>query len=329
MSGPRRPKHTRDELRVLLIETARAILRDEGLGTGVENLTFKRVFQRVERDTGLRLTNASVIKRVWDNQAEFQDDVLVAVASDEGVSEFEQTMAAVAGVIDAVDLSTEASRWEALREVCRVGGAANMTSLLESTDWPSWIGVWTLSNVVNAPAQRRRIEAALLEGYEGFTAHFEQAYLALAGLLGFRLRAPLTIRQFTMAVSALAEGCALRGRVDLASMSGIERATGVDGAARGVDPARHRHRGAGGAVLRGRPGVRCQCRGSRRGRRARPVPATGWFSSGQPGQGDGRGQQHDAPGHGPEGLLQWLEEQLAVERQHGVVGERDGARHVT
>ena len=230
MSGPRRPKHTRDELRVLLIETARAILRDEGLGTGVENLTFKRVFQRVERDTGLRLTNASVIKRVWDNQAEFQDDVLVAVASDEGVSEFEQTMAAVAGVIDAVDLSTEASRWEALREVCRVGGAANMTSLLESTEWPSWIGVWTLSNVVNAPAQRRRIEGALLEGYEGFTAHFEQAYLALAGLLGFRLRAPLTIRQFTMAVSALAEGCALRGRVDLASMSGIERATGVDGA---------------------------------------------------------------------------------------------------
>ena len=236
MSGvgrPPRPKHSRDDLRSLLVGTARALLREEGLGTGVENLTFKRVFQRVELDTGLRLTNASVIKRVWDNQADFQEDVLVAIASDEGVSEFEETMEAVAAVLEAVDLSTESSRWATLREVCRVGGEANMTSLLASSEWPSWIGVWTLTTAVGAPAQRRRLEAALLKGYEGFTAHFEQAYLAVADLLGFRLRAPLTIRQFTMAVSALAEGCALRGRVDLAGLRGIERSTGPDGALQG------------------------------------------------------------------------------------------------
>jgi len=226
----RRPKQSRDDLRSLLVATARSILRDEGMGTGLENLTFKRVFQRVERDTGLRLTNASVIKRVWDNQADFQEEVLVAIAADEDVSEFEQTMEAVARVLDTVDLSTEGTRWATLREVCRVGGEANMVSLLGSADWASWIGVWTLSNAVDVPSKRQRIEDALREGYEGFTAHFEEAYLAVAGLLGFRLREPLTIRQFTMAVSALAEGCALRGRVDLASMTGIERATGPDGA---------------------------------------------------------------------------------------------------
>jgi hypothetical protein len=212
----RRPKQSRDDLRSLLVATARSILRDEGMGTGLENLTFKRVFQRVERDTGLRLTNASVIKRVWDNQADFQEEVLVAIAADEDVSEFEQTMEAVARVLDTVDLSTEGTRWATLREVCRVGGEANMVSLLGSADWASWIGVWTLSNAVDVPSKRQRIEDALREGYEGFTAHFEEAYLA--------------IRQFTMAVSALAEGCALRGRVDLASMTGIERATGPDGA---------------------------------------------------------------------------------------------------
>jgi hypothetical protein len=229
VSRPRRQKLSRDELRGLVVEAARGILRDEGLGTGVENLTFKRVFERVERETGLRLTNASVIKRVWDNQADFQEDVLVAVAADEGVSEFEETMGAVAGVLEDLDLSTEESRWATLTEVCRVGGQANMASLLASAEWPSWIGVWTLSNAVHAQARRERLEAALRAGYEGFTAHFEQAYRSLAGLLGFRLREPLTMRQFTMAVSALAEGCALRGRVDLASMSGIQRATGAGG----------------------------------------------------------------------------------------------------
>ena len=50
----------------------------------------------------------------------------------------------------------------------------------------------------------------------------------LAAHLGLRLRAPFTLRQFTVAVGALVEGCALRqiGADDLAT---IERATGPGG----------------------------------------------------------------------------------------------------
>ncbi len=230
MSRSRQPKQSREDIRALLVESGRAILREEGMGTGAETLTFKRVFERVEQDTGIRLTNASVIKRVWDNQADYQTDVLIAIASDEGVSEFEQTLVALQDVFEGMDLSTPDGRWATLREICRVGAAANMVALLESANWPSWIGVWTLGVAGDVPERQRRIDAALLAGYESFTGHFERAYLGMAELLGFRLRENFTIRQFTISVGALAEGCALRGRVDAESMNGIDRMTGPEGA---------------------------------------------------------------------------------------------------
>ena len=73
-----------------MLETGREILQEEGIQTGSTNLTFKRVFDRVERDTGRRLSNASVIKRIWANQADYQADVLVTIAHDEQRPEVER-----------------------------------------------------------------------------------------------------------------------------------------------------------------------------------------------------------------------------------------------
>jgi len=67
-----------------------------------------------------------------------------------------------------------------------------------------------------------------LAGYEGATQLWEDAYAALAATLGMRPRSPLTVRQFTVAVGALAEGCSLRQRLD-PNMDGIRRPTGPDG----------------------------------------------------------------------------------------------------
>ena len=74
-----------------MVDAGRAILHEEGIETSSNNLTFKRVFERVERDTGRRLTNASIIKRIWENQSDYQADVLVAIAHDEGRPEIEGT----------------------------------------------------------------------------------------------------------------------------------------------------------------------------------------------------------------------------------------------
>ena len=76
----RAERQSREELRDILLKSAREVVEEEGIETGTSNLTFKRVFDRVEQETGRHLTNASVIGRIWRNQAEFQADVLMAIA---------------------------------------------------------------------------------------------------------------------------------------------------------------------------------------------------------------------------------------------------------
>jgi hypothetical protein len=231
----RRPKQSREDLRTLLIATGRRLVIEEGLGVGVETLTFKKVFTRVEAETGLRLSNASVIRRVWENQADYQADVLATIAATDGLGEFEATVRALGPLIDNLDLSTPDSRRRSLSEVCRVGGAANIVQLLESPHWSTWVAVWTLATAQDVEGHdqlrhQQRIRDALFEGYAGFTSLWEGAYGALARLVGMRVRAPLTMRQLSVAVGALAEGCSLRERVD-PHLQGITRPTGVDGEA--------------------------------------------------------------------------------------------------
>jgi hypothetical protein len=230
----RQPKQSREDLRRLLVQTGRTLLIEEGLGIGTGTLTFKRVFERVEADTGLRLSNASVIRRVWENLADYQADVLATIAAEDGLGEFDRTIRALAPVVAELDLSTPEARDRSLREVFRHGGAANIFALLESPNWSLWIGVWamamadTLEGGGQSLDHQGRIRASLLEGYEGFTRLWEDAYTRLAAILGVRIRQPLTMRQFTVAIGALAEGCSLRQRLD-PQMEGILRPTGPGG----------------------------------------------------------------------------------------------------
>jgi hypothetical protein len=233
MTPKRQPKQSRQALRSLLLQTGRTLLIEEGLGIGVETLTFKKVFERVEADTGLRLSNASVIRRVWENQADYQADVLATIAGEDALGEFDETLRALLPLLERLDVSTPERRARSLREVCRVGGATNSLRLLESPNWSMWMAVWALATADNIRGKQQaryqqRIRAALLEGYEGFTTLWEEAYLGLAELVGMRVRAPLTARQLSVAVGALAEGCSLRRRVD-PSLEGILRPTGANG----------------------------------------------------------------------------------------------------
>ena len=81
-SGGPKVRRTREELQELILEAGRELLLSEGLGTGAEHLTFKRVLALVEATTGIRVTNASVIRRIWDNQEEFQLEVIQSIVND-------------------------------------------------------------------------------------------------------------------------------------------------------------------------------------------------------------------------------------------------------
>jgi hypothetical protein len=223
------PRLTREQLYDLFIQAGWDILREEGLGAGGEALTFKRVRQRVESVTGIHVTNASLIGRIWENQSDYQTDVLATIAAHYGTSEIEDTIRDLTPVLASMDPSSAESRRATLREVCRVSAAANTAALRQSTDLSLWFGIWAVTAVGSAPERRRRIESALEASYEKVTERMEGIYTAGLDFVGYRVRPGLTVRQFTIAASALAEGCVLRDRVDAAHMNGIMRPTGPGG----------------------------------------------------------------------------------------------------
>ena len=110
-----------------------------------------------------------------------------------------------------------------MRELCRVGGAANADALRRSSTLPSWIGVWALAASGESLDYRKKIEDALLSGYETFTERIESMYTALLPYLGFRLREGFTLHQFVVAADALSQGYGLRDRIDSSVMVTIPR----------------------------------------------------------------------------------------------------------
>lgn len=228
MATDKRPRQSREDLRALLLAAGRSILLEEGLGSVADALNFKRAFDRVESETGITLSNASVIGRVWDNLADYQTDVLVALASDTSRSNVPDVAERVAAVLADRDLSTTTARSEALTEVCRVVGEALSDALRRSASWSVWINVWTMATSSDVPDRHQRVLSTLMESYDTINKQGEEAFGGLMTLFGYRVKEPLTVPQFLNAVGALSEGCSLRDRVD-AKMLGILRPTGPDG----------------------------------------------------------------------------------------------------
>jgi hypothetical protein len=224
----RRPRRTREDLRLLLLEEGRRVLLEDGLGPNASNLTFKKVFERVEARTGVRITNASVIRRVWDNQSEYQADVLAAIAQDETRNEVGSGEDAILAALVDLDLSTPDARSRALREICRVGGNATNAAIHDSPNWPLWITVVSMATATATPEQQQRIKLALINSYKSVYQDRTTIFEAMMPVFGMRLRPPWSVEQFTVAVTAFSEGCSIRQHITEETET-IHRPTGPDG----------------------------------------------------------------------------------------------------
>jgi hypothetical protein len=213
----------------MLLESALEILREEGLHTGSVNITFKRVCDRVRIRTGIQVTNGSVIKRIWENQAEFQADVLVAVANDLSRPELGLIFEALGPLLDeAAIVSDPESRARLVQQVCRVGGEANAVTTAESPNYPLWMHVVATAITTSHTQQRERILSVLREGYTSFTKLWEESFAALAALLGLRIRPESDMSQFVMVLVALDQGFSLRHRIN-GTIEYVTRPTGRNG----------------------------------------------------------------------------------------------------
>ena len=220
---------TRTELKELLLATGLEMLKEEGLATGAERLTFKRVFDRVQEETGIRVTNASVIRRIWRDNEDYQGDVLSLAVSDENADELQAALKKADQVLKKADLSSPEGRRSAVTELCRVAGGAHADALAQSRTWHLFVGTW--GNIASRPDDEwdDRVTGAAQATYTALTDRLAGVIEGFMAVLGLRLRPGLTMQQLALAVVSLSEGCALRDRIDPASTRKIRLPSGPGG----------------------------------------------------------------------------------------------------
>ena len=146
----------------------------------------------------MRLTNASVIRRIWSDQSDFQSDLIARVVAD--VNEAGQLIAArdlLIPLLQGCDLSTPEHRWRSIGELARLGGEGAIGSRVGTRNWELWVGVWVVS--VTSPGDRTdaRVHQALADGLALTGAAWDDLSEAIMEQLGFRVKEPFTLRQYT------------------------------------------------------------------------------------------------------------------------------------
>lgn len=212
-------RRSRAELAELVLSAGRDLLVREGLTLGVEEVTFKRVFDHLEETRGVRVTYASVMGRIWENQADFQLALIRSVLDQEPIDapELVRLIGRIEQAISDADLSTEETRWEAMVEVCRVGAQDNLELLRADVWWPLWISIWSW-----IATHRGEIHDDLLDGllgnYHGGDEAFALLYAMVNERLGFQLKPGLSLNELVVMLSSAAEGSAIRERIEPAAM---------------------------------------------------------------------------------------------------------------
>jgi hypothetical protein len=217
MSGSTRGRIARSELRDLLLDAGVEILAETGIRTGIEHLTFRVVFARVEEQTGRRITSSSVYERLWVNQADFQWDVLATLIERANAVDARSRLQ-VEAIAAAADYARPEGRWAALAEICRSAVTRHVSE--SARHGPQRIvaaamGAIALTRpaeVVDEAQQARvrRVEAAIARYLENQTSFYNDLYHQVGFYLGLRLKPGLDVRHFTLVAHALGDGIATR-----------------------------------------------------------------------------------------------------------------------
>jgi hypothetical protein len=221
-------RRSREELREIVLEAGRDVLLTEGLGTGAEHLSFKRVLSHVAATQGIRITNASVIGRIWGNQEEFQLDVVNTIANIQGDEEASVTTEALEAVLVRLDVSTPELRRASLAELIRVSCAEYMVAASTSA---ATIQMALVSYV--AASQTAASDNRLINSFRStnrrLTARYEELYTHGLHACGWRIRPEYSMHEVASLLSAVAEGILLHQLVDPVAFLPIVLASGLDG----------------------------------------------------------------------------------------------------
>jgi hypothetical protein len=229
VTPPPQRRRTREELGELVLGAGVDLALEEGLGTGADHLTFKRVFERLEDRTGIRVTNASVIGRIWPSIEDYRREVLTGLSASDGGELLESIMGEVADLFASFDRRTPEARLASLAEAARVGANLSLGILAGSTMWRIRIGVWALAMTGSESGQLGPVRQAVAAAYAGTTAATAASNWSIARYLGFRPKPPGRIEEFSLAADALGEGYSLRLATGVDDLEPMWLPTGPDG----------------------------------------------------------------------------------------------------
>jgi len=192
-----------------VLASGREILRSQGLGTGVERLTFKKVLDHLQETEGIRITQASLIRRVWTNQDDFQRDVIESIISEEGEREVGFVSDSLLETFARIDLSSPEIRQASLAELVRVSTQDYLvlTGSPLSTIQTALIACALAGGNAGADDQ---FLTMFEEAAARLTRHYSELYGSALEFIGFRIRPGMRIKQMVVAILSFGEGSLLR-----------------------------------------------------------------------------------------------------------------------
>jgi len=225
----KKPRRSRAELKELMLTTGIEVMTERQAHVDPEALSYKSVFDRLEQNTGVRITYASVHERIWPSQRAFQLDVLCQMAEQLPAQTFLSETGAAAVVIRDSDLSQPVGRKRACREMIRVSCNADMVEpdITLSVYRSIRKALLTLST---ADDDYAAVAATIEATRRDLTARYVALFGQLVDALTFRVRPSLdldldpALRLMFSQVVALADGYGIERDADL-----LDLPTGPDG----------------------------------------------------------------------------------------------------
>ena len=190
-------------------------------------LTLTAAFEMIQREQGIRLSNASVLGRVFDSAEHFRREVLLKVAAEESEDFNAASDHVFRKVILKADLSTPETRWAALKETCRVSANFMQETLQQSPTWRLWLGI--LAYAIADPETNEDLVEALRLSYQRLDQQSFETYSAALAIFGFREIEVGGLGNFSFWADTLAEGVGIRNLVEPESMKMFSLPTGPDG----------------------------------------------------------------------------------------------------
>lgn len=169
------------------------MLLARGVSAGVAHIRLQEVVRRAQLTTGAAY-------RLWSDQDDFHRDLAVAFTR----WRFDAPVAETRRIMDGLEMATAGS-WN---EMVRLAAAAHVGSI--GDDSPSR-RQFLITLALRASAQGSEdLTRASVERHRESVADFEEIYAALMKAHGYRMRSPLTVADFAVAVAALGEGFAVQ-----------------------------------------------------------------------------------------------------------------------